>query len=159
MSAAAQRLPAFDDSGWELIDTPHDMLIGLNYSSEGDATEGARLPRGSGWYVPLHAPLHTRRSMVGRSMVGRSMVGRSTRAAAPRRWRSTRALFHTEFTLIILFLSFFFFPGGTACIYSIPQVQKEVSVAIRLDWEACILAVGRCVAAHSDLAQRQDPSC
>ena len=48
-TTAPERLPGFDDSEWELIDTPHDMLIGLNYSSWGSATEGARLPRGAGW--------------------------------------------------------------------------------------------------------------
>ena len=33
-----------------MVDAPHDFLIGGNYSSKGDETEGARLPRGDGWY-------------------------------------------------------------------------------------------------------------
>lgn len=41
---------AFNDSDWELIDVPHDMLIGGTYSSQGDGLEMAHLPRGDGWY-------------------------------------------------------------------------------------------------------------
>jgi len=40
----------FNDSGWGVVDVPHDFLIGGNYSEYGDAEEGARLPRGDGWY-------------------------------------------------------------------------------------------------------------
>ena len=31
VSAAPERLPTFDDASWELVDVPHDMLIGGNY--------------------------------------------------------------------------------------------------------------------------------
>ena len=33
VSGAPERLPAFDDATWELVDVPHDMLIGGNYRS------------------------------------------------------------------------------------------------------------------------------
>ena len=40
---------AFDDSAWDLVDTPHDMLI--NQKFDGSNTKGmAYLPRNNGWY-------------------------------------------------------------------------------------------------------------
>ena len=39
-----------DDASWEVVDAPHDFLIGLSYNRTGDETEGAYLPRGEGWY-------------------------------------------------------------------------------------------------------------
>jgi hypothetical protein len=41
--------PAYDDSAWELIDTPHDMGITGKHSPLENPTQGF-LPRSSGWY-------------------------------------------------------------------------------------------------------------
>ena len=48
-ASAPEVAPSFDDAGWELIDVPHDMLIGGTFSSKGDGLEMAHLPRGDGW--------------------------------------------------------------------------------------------------------------
>jgi beta-galactosidase/beta-glucuronidase len=37
-------------ASWNIVDAPHDFLIGLKYNKSGDKTEGADLPRGEGWY-------------------------------------------------------------------------------------------------------------
>jgi beta-galactosidase/beta-glucuronidase len=49
-ASSPEAASGFDDSGWQLIDVPHDMLIGGTYSSQGDGLEMAHLPRGDGWY-------------------------------------------------------------------------------------------------------------
>ena len=41
--------PAFDDSNWELVDTPHDFGITLKHDPTNNPTQGF-LPRASGWY-------------------------------------------------------------------------------------------------------------
>ena len=50
ISTAPERLTSADDSGWELLDVPHDMLIGGVMAQKGDRLESACLPRGDGWY-------------------------------------------------------------------------------------------------------------
>ena len=47
---ASEASTDFDDARWEVVDAPHDFLIGLQYNRTGDETEGAFLPRGEGWY-------------------------------------------------------------------------------------------------------------
>ena len=41
--------PAFDDSSWEVVDTPHDFGITLKHDPANNPTQGF-LPRASGWY-------------------------------------------------------------------------------------------------------------
>ena len=50
ITIAPERLPTTDDSGWDVVDVPHDMLIGGVYAQKGDRLEAACLPRGDGWY-------------------------------------------------------------------------------------------------------------
>ena len=40
---------SYDDSGWPLVDAPHDMLIGQQYL-EANGPHEAFLPRNEGWY-------------------------------------------------------------------------------------------------------------
>jgi len=45
------RLPDYDDSGWQLLDLPHDWSIEGEFSDKHPATEGGgALPGGIGWY-------------------------------------------------------------------------------------------------------------
>jgi hypothetical protein len=50
ISTAPERLPGTPDASWQLLDVPHDMLIGGVMSAKGDRLESACLPRGDGWY-------------------------------------------------------------------------------------------------------------
>ena len=46
---APESQPGFDDSGWLVVDAPHDMLINQQYDPANSKGMGY-LPRGSGWY-------------------------------------------------------------------------------------------------------------
>ena len=50
LANASEASADFDDARWEVVDAPHDFLIGLTYNQTGGGTEGAFLPRGVGWY-------------------------------------------------------------------------------------------------------------
>ena len=50
VSTAPERLPTTHDASWQLLDVPHDMLIGGVMKAQGDRLESACLPRGDGWY-------------------------------------------------------------------------------------------------------------
>jgi len=54
----------FDDSGWQLVDCPHDMLIAQPFDSN-ESEKQAFLPRNSGWYRKhFHVPEDWRNSSV-----------------------------------------------------------------------------------------------
>ncbi|MCH5347249.1 MAG: DUF4982 domain-containing protein [Muribaculaceae bacterium] len=47
----AASLPAYDDSGWRLLNLPHDWAIEGNFSPDNPSgTSGGALPGGMGWY-------------------------------------------------------------------------------------------------------------
>ena len=42
--------PDFDDSAWQLLDVPHDFIIGGAYNQADPASGQSYLPRSNGWY-------------------------------------------------------------------------------------------------------------
>ena len=42
--------PAYNDSSWALVDTPHDMMIGQDYTEDDSGSGNSYLPRAVGWY-------------------------------------------------------------------------------------------------------------
>jgi hypothetical protein len=42
--------PGYDDSKWQLMDVPHDFIIGGTYDKTNPASGQSYLPRNNGWY-------------------------------------------------------------------------------------------------------------
>lgn len=83
---------AFDDSGWETVDLPHDFSISQPFTTAGEAESGF-LPGGTGWY---------RKSLVlPENLAGKTFLLILTACTATRRSISTASWWGSTTTAIL----------------------------------------------------------